>query len=59
MENNQLIDLICDYLRNPDAGHKVKVGKARDEERYNKLEDSLNKKTNENPGPLGELIVRL
>ena len=57
MEDNQSIELICDYLRNPDVGHKLKVGKARDEERYKKLQglDERIKK----PGTLGELIVRL
>ena len=59
MEDNQSIELICDYLRNPDVGHKLKVGKARDEERYKKLEDSLNKNTNENPGRFGEEVVKL
>ena len=59
MEDNQSIELICDYLINPDVGHKVKVGKARDEERYKKLKDSLNKNTNENPGSFGEEVVKL
>ena len=59
MEDNQSIELICDYLRNPDVGHKVKVGEDRDEERYKKLIDSLNKNTNENPGGFGEEVVKL
>ena len=58
MENNQLIDLICDYLRNPEAGYKYEDGNARDAKRWKKL-NLLNENTNENPGSFGEEVVKL
>lgn len=56
MEDNQSIELICDYLRNPDVGHKQNAGKARNKKRYGKLQ-GLDKRIKK-PGTLGELIVQ-